>query len=610
MFFPKWTLWWIFSILFSSVCGLEFIESNSDAVFCPQAFTDCTIEDAIYNGEDTVDVSFEASFSLCCKTKSDCGLCLVVESEVSIPVDNEVDKESHSGTDEEEDEYTRNEKSSMTVCYQHVASNLPTCKKVEFTVNYTTLELNYTTHQSTNKISIVITDVFHFSSQIDVYPNKLNFQRQRLVAPSKEDACSQELQPQNIPMCPVSAFKFNPIYKEDYIELQIVGNTEIHTSMCTKYEKNGHCRRLTQTTIPLYSVAHCMCIQAWDESDEISIRSQICPFERTGLPSHLQNPTWKNVSVNVRLTQLNDGSAVLLWNLTAPCRLDGEVSLHGKPGIPKGGNERKQRFAAVSQWKQNSEDLWERQGAFQNVDERISQCVMVKINGTHQEFGPFCAVDNGRWHWTLLVVGIMLLVCLTTLMIYFLRDYVKKWVWSWRHGGFVKIGRKGHVVLLSPPDVDNAVSEMVCQLGSKLCCQGFSVSVDQWCRRDQCTMGPLPWLYSQLQKLDNMGGRVVLVITQKALQKTEEWTLLNNDGEVRDPQLIRSPYSDLFTALLFIIYAHKKLGRAAQRFVLVKVDSHQTQSHIRDSRLPELLQGLPLFLLPSQAQSFTAELTV
>uniref|UniRef100_A0A3Q2P0X0 Uncharacterized LOC105915493 n=1 Tax=Fundulus heteroclitus TaxID=8078 RepID=A0A3Q2P0X0_FUNHE len=503
-----------------------------------KAFTDCTIEDAMYNGEDTMDISFEPYFSLCCKTKSDCALCLVVESEVSIPVDNEVEKESHSGTDEEEDEYTRNEKSSMTVCYQHVASNLPMCKKVEFTVNYTTLELNYTTHQ-------------------------------------------------------MSAFKFIPVYKEDYIELQIVGNTDIHTSLCVKYEKNGHCR----TTIPLYSVAHCMCIQAWDESDEKSIRSQSCPFERTGLPSHLQNPTWKNVSVNVRLAQLNDGSAVLLWNLTAPCRLDGEVSLHGKPGIPKGGNERKQRFAAVNQWKQNSEDHWERQGAFQNVDERISQCVMVKYL-----FLFSLSFPDGRWHWTLLVVGIMLLVCLTTLMIYFLRDYVKKWVWSWRHGGFVKIGRKGHVVLLSPPDVDNTVSEMVCQLGSQLCCQGFSVSVDQWCRKDQCTMGPLPWLYSQLQKLDNMGGRVVLVITQKALQKTEEWTLLNNDGEVREPQLMRSPYSDLFTALLFIIYAHKKLGRAAQRFVLVKVDSHQTQSHIRDNRLPELLQGLPLFLLPSQRQ--------
>lgn len=166
------------------------------------------------------------------------------------------------------------------------------------------------------------------------------------------------------------------------------------------------------------------------------------------------------------------------------------------------------------------------------------------------------------------------------------------------------------MVLLSPPDLDDTVSESVCLLGSQLCSQGFSVSVDQWCRKDQCTMGPLPWLYSQLQKLDNMGGRVLLVLTQKALEKTEEWTLLNNNGEGRDQQQMKSPYSDLFTASLFIIQAHKRLGRVAERFVLVKIDSHQTQSHSSDGRLPELLQGLPLFLLPSQSQSLTAELIV
>uniref|UniRef100_A0A087YLA9 SEFIR domain-containing protein n=1 Tax=Poecilia formosa TaxID=48698 RepID=A0A087YLA9_POEFO len=185
-----------------------------------------------------------------------------------------------------------------------------------------------------------------------------------------------------------------------------------------------------------------------------------------------------------------------------------------------------------------------------------------------------------------------------------------EWAWSWQHGGFVKIGRKGHVVLLSPPDLDDAVSESISLLGSQLCSQGFSVSVDQWCRKDQCTMGPLPWLYSQLQKLDSMGGRVLLVLTQKALEKTEEWTVLNNDGEGRDQRQMKSPYSDLFMASLFIIQAHKKLGRAAERFVLVKIDSHQTQSHSSDRRLPELLQGLPLFLLPSQSQSLTTELTV
>ncbi|KAM4740724.1 uncharacterized protein FYW61_002406 [Anableps anableps] len=404
-------------------------------------------------------------------------------------------------------------------------------------------------------------------------------------------------------MCPVPKFHINPVYKENQIELQIVGNNKAHPSLCVKYEENGRCLSLAQTTIPMHSVAPCMCIQAWDKDDEGSLRSQLCPFDKTGLPLHLQHYMWKNVSMNVRLTKINDKSTVLLWNLTAPCRLDDEVSLCRKPSICK-------KLAGVSNWKQNSMGLWVKQGAFENVDESISHCVMVKINGTHQELGPFCTADTSRWRWTLLVVCIMLVGCLTALMIHFLREYVKKWVWSWRHGGFVRIGKKGHVVLLSPPDMDDAVSESVCLLGSQLCSQGFSVSVDQWCRKDQCTMGPLPWLYSQLQKLDNMGGRVLLVLTQKALEKTEEWTLLNNDGEGRDLQQINSPYSDLFTASLFIIQAHKKLGRVAERFVLVKIDSHQTQGHSSDRRFPELLQGLPLFLLPSQSQSLTAELTV
>ncbi|XP_047203838.1 uncharacterized protein LOC124856923 [Girardinichthys multiradiatus] len=605
MFFPKWPLWCIFFSLCLSACGLEFIDYGSDAVICPQVFSDCTIENGLYNPEDIVDVQLEASFKLCCKPTRDCALCLVIETEVSISTDKEVEEDSHSGTGGEDDEDKRNEKSSMTVCYQHAASTLPICKKVEFTVNYTTLA-----HQNRNQVSMVITDVFHFSSQISVYPSKFNYQTKKLVAPSEEKVCSQELLQKYIPMCPVLTFSINPVYKENHIELQIVGNNKTHPSLCVKYEEKGHCRRLAQTTIPLYSVAPCMCIEGWDDDDPRSQRSQICPFDKAGLPLNLQHFMWKNVSVNVSLSKMSDGSTALLWNLTAPCRLDGEVSLCHKASICKGKNNHTQKFVGVSKWKQNSKGLWERQGVYENIDERISQCVMMKISGAHQEFGPFCAVDTGRWHWTLLLVGVMLLVCLTVLMIYFLHDYVKKWAWSWRHGGFIKIGKKGHVLLLSPPDVDEAVSELVCQLGSQLCSQGFSVSVDQWCRKDQCTMGPLPWLYSQLQKLDNMGGRVLLVLTQKAIEKTEEWTLSNKGGEVRDQQQIRTPYSDLFTTSLFIIQTRKELGTAAERFILVKVDSHQKQSHSGDRRLPEVLQGLPLFLLPSQGQSLTAELTV
>lgn len=178
-----------------------------------------------------------------------------------------------------------------------------------------------------------------------------------------------------------------------------------------------------------------------------------------------------------------------------------------------------------------------------------------------------------------------------------------------------KVGRKGHVVLLSPPDEDSCVSESVCQLGSLLCNQGFSVSVDQWSRKEQCDMGPLPWLHSQLLKLKSVGGRVLLILTQKTLERTEEWTRWSKDAMKMEsnerplPQF-PSPYSDLFTASLLFIHADKLQGRAGERFVLVKFDSNTAKSNSRDRSLPELLHGLSLFHLPSQTQSLLAELTV
>lgn len=167
------------------------------------------------------------------------------------------------------------------------------------------------------------------------------------------------------------------------------------------------------------------------------------------------------------------------------------------------------------------------------------------------------------------------------------------------------------MVLLSPPDVDDGVSESVCQLGSLLRHRGFSVSVDQWSRNEQCTLGPMPWLHSQLLELNCQGGRVVLVLTRKALEKAEEWTHRNKEAvktEGKDKGLpyIGSPYSDVFMASLCLIQADKQLGRAGERFLLVKFDSNPHS----DRTLPELLQGLLLFQLPSQTQALLTELTV
>lgn len=156
-----------------------------------------------------------------------------------------------------------------------------------------------------------------------------------------------------------------------------------------------------------------------------------------------------------------------------------------------------------------------------------------------------------------------------------------------------KANTEAHLVLLSPPDLDDGVSESVCQLGSLLSDWGFSVSVDQWSRRAQCSLGPLPWLHSQLQQLSSLRGRVLLL-----------WTSTAAPSHQQETRQVWSPYSDVFTACLGLIEAEKKLGRTSGRFVLVKLDSGQRG----DGGLPDLLQGLPLFQLPSQTQALLSEL--
>lgn len=175
-----------------------------------------------------------------------------------------------------------------------------------------------------------------------------------------------------------------------------------------------------------------------------------------------------------------------------------------------------------------------------------------------------------------------------------------------------EVGRTGHVVLLSPPDVEGGVSELVCRLGSLLCEQGFSVSVDQWCRTEQSSLGPVPWLHSQLLKLDNLRGQVILVLTRQAWEGAEEWTRQYKEaqGKQKDktPSQVLSPFSDVFMASLCTIQADKQLGRAGERFLLVNFESHPAQPPGSDQSLPELLQGLSLFHLPSQTQALLSKL--
>lgn len=163
------------------------------------------------------------------------------------------------------------------------------------------------------------------------------------------------------------------------------------------------------------------------------------------------------------------------------------------------------------------------------------------------------------------------------------------------------VGRLGPVLVLSPPDLDDALSKSVCELSSLLHRQGFSVTLDSCCRREQCRLGPIPWLYSQMMKLKKQDGRAVLVLTHAAVERALEWELR---GETKEEEGDH-PHSAIFKTSLFLINSDRQ-QRARGRFVLVTFDPDLR----RRSRLPELLVGLRLFQLPSQTKALLTELAV
>ena len=170
-------------------------------------------------------------------------------------------------------------------------------------------------------------------------------------------------------------------------------------------------------------------------------------------------------------------------------------------------------------------------------------------------------------------------------------------------------------MVLSPPDSEEGLSELVCGLGSFLREQGLGMSVDQWSHAELCSLGPLPWLYGQLLRLEQHGGgRVVLVLTRGALQRATEWMHLSRREKDRGPQgppatASPSPYSDVFWACLACVAGARGRGLARERFLLVDFEACPRELAWSGGPLPELLEGLSVFRLPSQSQALLLELT-
>uniref|UniRef100_A0A667YKS5 SEFIR domain-containing protein n=1 Tax=Myripristis murdjan TaxID=586833 RepID=A0A667YKS5_9TELE len=536
---------------------------------CDQGLSGCTIKDdspvppLSATENDAVDVrNLMLQPWLCCRNRTRCSLCLQIHTELYVHPNNDMEHES-SGLDEDDGEVARSPTGSV----------LPVCKRVEFTSAKYIPPIGWLVFFCL--FVFVCLFVFYLQSPcitcslcVCIY-----------VTSTAVLVCTPQLQ-ERIEECDIPTVHSIIDQKRNEVELQVVGkNNKLLSHVCLQYEETGKCQLWNNRTIPLYSVTSCL-------------------FSSVCIAGMFQRNVWDNVSVSVLQAHMSSNIPILSWNISAPCMLEAEVwPCHRTAGVKEKGCKEMKGFRQQllnRAWKQNKKGHWEKTGVFEDIDLQFSPCVMVKYYYLPSRFSyPL----TGRWRLSLLFVALVLLVCVTALILCLLQDVIK-------------IGRTGHVVLLSPPDVEGGVSELVCRLGSLLHEQGFSVSVDQWCRMEQSSLGPIPWLHSQLLKLDNLRGQVVLVLTRQAWEGAEEWTQQYKEaqGKQKDNPQVLSPFSDVFMASLCTIQADKQLGRAGERFLLVNFESHPAQPPGSDQSLPELLQGLSLFHLPSQTQALLSQL--
>ncbi|XP_071017613.1 interleukin-17 receptor C-like isoform X3 [Oncorhynchus clarkii lewisi] len=609
-------LWWSLAILLliqivASALELEMLDYKSEHFTCSKGISNCTVKAGAVVLIPECPVDLEVQPVLCCRQGTACRPCLHIHLDIQ--------PRNHQTA------------SYVNVCYNVPELGMDICKILEFTVIPAALDGQATSKQAW--LSLLLKDnAVSFNSQVTVY---VCSHHSIVVLPSVDEVCSSAAQGV-VEECDIPSFSALIDQESHEVRLQVnkADDSPYPLEMCLQHEDNGVCRTCKESTVPLHSVTPCMCFQVWwNKGDERSHRSISCPFRNhTEL---LQRNVWENVSVSVVQGQMNSGGAMLSWNLTAPCRVEAEVW----PCQKGAGLDRCTELVAFRQrlsddiWRENSRGHWLMPGVFEDVVLGLDLCVMVK--GKNSELGPFCPIDSSWWHWrwSLLVLLSLMLAVLAAICLYFLHGKLKRWAWEWYQKECGRLANRGHIVLLSPPDVDGSVSELMCELGSSLCAQGFSVSVDLWSRAELCSLGPLPWLHSQLQHLDSQGIRAILVLTQAAWERAEDWVrqwdqqgqqgkdivqgVEKEEGgeevEGEDNGLLQglsSPYADVFSAALSCIKAEHKLGCAREHFLLVHFEAHSAKPPSSERGLPELFQGLPMFHLPSQSQGLLAELAM
>ncbi|KAL4645934.1 interleukin-17 receptor C-like isoform X1 [Arapaima gigas] len=586
-----------------AAAALLEIEYNQDSqLTCAQGLTDCTVKDGEQPRLDADPVQLDyldVKALLCCRRGRYCRPCLRIDTHFTVP--EESPHHSNEGFDAEWDSgsgkwatdqgWTPHQtEASIVVCYTP-ANTVSVCKVLEFTVPSAALEDQ---DKAEVWLSLVVLDKLTFGSHVYVSATPSN---RSISLPSEQEGCGSSVLKRLLDSCSVPRVRAVIDHEKAVARLELDNknmNRSFFLRMCLTHNEDCRVQHLNHTEnilIPLHSVSPCLCVQVWWNPDALRVNS--CPFAN-------RTEFLRNISLSVDVVWTNRNDMALTWRLNAPCRVDADVWLCQRQinGFSDSCKEvQGTRMQLRKGNKFSSNEHWGK-GEFVNIFPNPGLCVMAKVQDMSGELELRCPFAGNRKHWVFPIFVCALLLCLLILMSILLFNSLKR-----KQGG-------GHVVLLYPPDQDEALQGLMCWLGSWLSTVGFSVSGDLWSLADVCTLGPVPWLHSQLEHQRQFGGKVVLVLTCTTVQLAEEWMLAIEEGHAMPgktgPRC--SPYSDIFTAALGCILSDCLQGRVGERFTLVQFDLLPALP-LRSSRpLPELFRGLTLYNLPSRSSDLIAEL--
>ncbi|KAM3618137.1 uncharacterized protein V6R79_016182 [Siganus canaliculatus] len=619
-----------------SARGLKMVDTHAPELTCSEGLTDCHVSKvspysaALPDVDDSHSVTHvQLEVILCCPDMKDCEPCLQITIEVQ-EVEKQGLEESGDHNDEEEFHYLQvtegsvqfvlpEPKASVKVCLSLPVST-EVCKALQFKPSSSVLD--QATQKSTHEL--LLTERVTFDTpvvvQVDTHSDGADIV-ENITVPSLVEVCSMTQQ-WTVKECDAPRLIAVTNFEKDLVLLQLVNTSDRRDDIMYQMVWNEvHGEALAWPTgkremvIPSSHVAPCLCFQVWWKGMN-ELRQELCPFRHQ---QDLLERMQQNVSMSVAESQLRDGGSGLSWNVTAPCRLNAEVWLCMKD-LAGGGceevNGSRQRLHGHihAGWRATRYGHW-KTGEF-NVSSHPQLCMQMWIHGMESYLEPQCPFAVSRLRWSLALFLGLLFVCLVILGVYFIQGVLKGYMWKWIKEDDVKgaVGG-GYVLLLYSPDDDQALPELMNHLGSSLQTLGFSVSLDLWSQAELGVLGPVPWLHSRLNRLQKQRGKVVLVLTQTACMRAEEWGAQRweRSSDVGEEKAGRSGatssrYVDVFTASLSCILADYLQGRAGERFMLVQFESLPPEPPGSSKPLPELFRGLHVYSLPSQSLGFLTEL--